>query len=114
VHQAYLGLILNGAVGSAYAAMDEWKIEEHCEEGTWEDAIEAIRARKREIEFLGDALEAGGALRDPDLPEDVRTFLESVLKSFPDLDIHLLAMARRREPSEEGHEALTKAMRALL
>jgi len=54
-----------------------------------------------------------GALRDPDLPEDVRTFLESVLKSFPDLDIHLLAMARRREPSEEGHEALTKAMRAL-
>jgi transcriptional regulator with XRE-family HTH domain len=33
VHQAYLGLILNGAVGSAYAAMDEWKIEEHCEEG---------------------------------------------------------------------------------
>jgi transcriptional regulator with XRE-family HTH domain len=114
VHQAYLRLILKGAVGSAYAAMDEWEIEEYCEEGTWEDAIEAVRARKREIEFLGEALEAGGALRDPDLPEDVRTFLESVLKSFPDLDIHLLAMARRREPSEEGHEALTKAMRALL
>ena len=55
-----------------------------------------------------------GALRDPDLPEDVRAFLESVLGSFPDLDIHLLAMARRREPSEEGHEALTKAMRDLL
>jgi transcriptional regulator with XRE-family HTH domain len=114
VHQAYLRLILKGAVGSAYASMDEWEIEERCEEGTWEDAIEAVRARKREIEFLGEALEAGGALRDPDLPEDVRTFLESVLKSFPDLDIHLLAMARRREPSEEGHEALTKAMRALL
>jgi hypothetical protein len=61
VHQAYLKLILNGAVGSAYAAMDEWEIEEHCEEGTWEDAIEAVRARKREIEFLGEALEAGGA-----------------------------------------------------
>jgi transcriptional regulator with XRE-family HTH domain len=114
VHQAYLRLILKGAVGSAYAAMDEWEIEEYCEEGTWEDAIEAVRARKREIEFLGEALEAGGALRDPDLPEDVRTFLESVLKSFPDLDIHLLAMARRRETSEEGHEALTKAMRDLL
>jgi transcriptional regulator with XRE-family HTH domain len=114
VHQAYLRLILKGAVGSAYAAMDEWEIEEYCEEGTWEDAIEAVRAREREIGFLGEALEAGGALRDPDLPEDVRTFLESVLKSFPDLDIHLLAMARRREPSEEGHEALTKAMRALL
>jgi transcriptional regulator with XRE-family HTH domain len=60
VHQAYLRLILKGAVGSAYAAMDEWEIEEYCEEGTWEDAIEAVRARKREIEFLGEALEAGG------------------------------------------------------
>jgi hypothetical protein len=60
VHQAYLRLILKGAVGSAYAAMDEWEIEERCKEGTWEDAIEAVGARKREIEFLGDALEAGG------------------------------------------------------
>ena len=102
-------------MGSAYAAMDEWEIEEHCEEGTWEDAIEAVRARKREIEFLGEAFKAREMLRDPDLPEDVRTFLESsVLESFPDLDIHLLAMARRREPSEEGHEALTKAMCDLL
>ena len=49
VHQAYLRLILNGAVGSAYAAMeDEWEIEELCEEGTWEDAIEAVGARKRD------------------------------------------------------------------
>jgi transcriptional regulator with XRE-family HTH domain len=114
VHQAYLRLILNRAVGSAYAAMDEWEIEEHCEEGTWEDVLDAIRARKREIEFLGDALEAGGALQDPDLPDDVRAFLDSVLGSFPDLDIHLLALARRGEPTEEGHEALTKAMRDLL
>jgi transcriptional regulator with XRE-family HTH domain len=114
VHQAYLRLILEGAVGSAYAAMDEWEIEEHCEEGTWEEALGAVRARKREIEFLGEEFGAKGALRDPDLPDDVRAFLDSVLGSFPDLDIHLLAMARRREPSEEGHEALTKAMRALL
>ena len=114
VHQAYLRLILKGAVGSAYAAMDEWEIEERCEEGTWEDAIEAVRAREREIGFLGEALGARGVLRDPDLPDDVRTFLDSVLGSFPDLDIHLLAMARRREPTEEGHEALTKAMRDLL
>jgi hypothetical protein len=114
VHQAYLRLFLKGAVGSAYAAMDEWEIEERCEEGTWEDAIEAVRAREREIGFLGEALGARGVLRDPDLPDDVRTFLDSVLGSFPDLDIHLLAMARRREPTEEGHEALTKAMRDLL
>jgi transcriptional regulator with XRE-family HTH domain len=114
VHQAYLRLILKGAVGSAYAAMDEWEIEEHCEEGTWEDALDAIRARKREIEFLGESFGAQVALRDSDLPDNVRAFLESVLGSFPDLDIHLLAMARRREPTEEGHEALTKAMRDLL
>jgi transcriptional regulator with XRE-family HTH domain len=114
VHQAYLRLILEGAVGSAYAAMDEWEIEEHCDEGTWEEALGAVRARKREIEFLGEEFGAKGALRDPDLPDDVRAFLDSVLGSFPDLDIHLLAMARRREPTEEGHAALTKAMRALL
>jgi len=114
VHQAYLRLILKGAVGSAYAAMDEWEIEELCEEGTWEDAIEAVRAREREIGYLDEAFGARGMLRDPDLPDDVRTFLESVMESFPDLDIHLLAVARRREPSEEGHDALTKATRALL
>src|SRR5918994_1659066 len=100
VHQAYLRLILKGAVGSAYAAMDEWEIEEHCEEGTWEDAIGAVRAREREIGYLGEEFGAKGALRDPDLPDDVRAFLDSVLGSFPDLDIHLLTMARRREPTE--------------
>jgi hypothetical protein len=63
---------------------------------------------------LDEAFGARGMLRDPDLPDDVRTFLESVMESFPDLDIRLLAMARRGEPSEEGHEALTKAMRDLL
>ena len=114
VHQDYLKIILEGAVGSAYAAMDERELEERCEGGTWEGALEIVQARKREIEFLGKALEAGGTLRDPDLSEDVRSFLEAVLGSFPDLDIHLLAMVRRRETSEEGHEALTKAMRDLL
>ena len=29
VHQAYLKILLVGAVGSAYAAMDEWEIEKH-------------------------------------------------------------------------------------
>jgi len=43
VHQAYLRIILKRAVGSAYAAMDEWEIEEHCEEGTWEDVLKAVR-----------------------------------------------------------------------
>jgi hypothetical protein len=48
------------------------------------------------------------------LPAEVRSFLEAVLESYPDRDIRLLAESRRREASEEGHEALTKAMRDLL
>jgi transcriptional regulator with XRE-family HTH domain len=114
VHQAYLKIMLEGAVGSAYAAMDEWELEERCEGGTWEGALEIVRAREREMGYLRDALGARGVLEDPDLPEDVRSFLESVLEGFPDLDIHLLATLRRHEASEEGHEALTKAMRDLL
>jgi hypothetical protein len=114
VHQAYLKMFLEGAVGSSYAAMDEWEIEKHCEESTWEEVIESVWARKREIEYLGEALEARGVLEDPDLPKGVRTFLEAVLESFPDLDIRLLAEARRRESSEVGHEALTKVLLNLL
>jgi hypothetical protein len=114
VHRAYLKIILEGAVGSAYAAMGEREVEDRCERGTWEGALEIVRARKREIEYLRDALGARGVLRDPDLPDPVRAFLEGVLEGFPDLDIRLLAEARRREPSEAGHEALTKAMRDLL
>jgi hypothetical protein len=59
-------------------------------------------------------LEAGGVLEDFTLPKEVRSFLEAMLESYPDQDIRLLAVARRREPSEEGHEALTMAMRDLL
>jgi transcriptional regulator with XRE-family HTH domain len=114
VHRVYLRLLLAEAVGSSYAAMDEREIEQHCEKSTWEGVLKTVRARKREIGFLGGVLEGGGAPQDSALPEEVRSFLEAVLKSYPDLDIHLLALARRREPSEEGHEALTKAMRGLL
>jgi transcriptional regulator with XRE-family HTH domain len=114
VHQVYLKLLLAEAVGSSYAAMDEWEIEKHCEKSTWEDVLETVWVRKREIEFLGGVLEDGGVLQDSALPAEVRSFLEGVLESFPDLDIRLLAVARRRESSEEGHEALTGAMRELL
>jgi transcriptional regulator with XRE-family HTH domain len=114
VHQVYLKILLLGTVGSAYAAMDEWEIEKHCEKSTWEEVLEALRARKEEIEFLGELLESRGVLQEQDLPEEVRSFLESVLESYPDQDIRVLALARRRESSEEGHEALTKAMRDLL
>jgi transcriptional regulator with XRE-family HTH domain len=112
VHQAYLRLLLLMVVGSAYAAMEEWEIERHCEESSWEEVLEIVWARKREIEALGEMMQdekvSGG------LSAEVRSFLEAVLESYPDQDIRLLAAARRREPSEEGREELTKAMRDLL
>ena len=114
VHQAYLKIFLLGTVGSAYAAMDEWAIEKYCQERSFEEVLEAVHSRKREIEFLKGVLEAGGALEDPNLPQEVRSFLEAVLESYPDLDIRVLALARKGEPTQEGHEALTKAMRDLL
>jgi transcriptional regulator with XRE-family HTH domain len=114
VHQVYLKILLLGAVGSAYTAMDESAMEKHLEKSSFEEVLEAVRARKREIEFLGRVLEDGEVLQDSALPEEVRSFLESVLESYPDRDIRLLAEGRRRESSEEGHEALTKAMRDLL
>jgi transcriptional regulator with XRE-family HTH domain len=114
MHQVYLKMLLAQAVGSSYAAMDVWAMEKHCEERSWEEVLEAVRAREREIGFLGGVLESGGVLQDPDVPAEVRSFLEAVLKSYPDLDIRLLALARSREPTEEGREALTKAMRDLL
>jgi transcriptional regulator with XRE-family HTH domain len=114
VHQDYLRIILEGAVGSAYAAMGERELEKRCEGSAWEGILGVVRARKREIEYLQDALGARGVLEDPDLNDDVRVFLESVLESFPDLDIRLLAAARGRETSQEGREALAEAMRDLL
>jgi transcriptional regulator with XRE-family HTH domain len=114
VHQAYLKIILEGAVGSAYAAMEEWEIEKRCERGTWEEVLDAVRARGREIGYLGRFLEDEGVLQDPELPEDVRSFLKATIEGRPDLDIRLLAAARGREPSEEGRQALTEAMRELL
>jgi transcriptional regulator with XRE-family HTH domain len=114
VHQVYLRLLLAEAVGSAYAAMDEREIEKRLEESTWEGVLDAVRARKREIEFLGEMIDYRKVLQEPDLPEEVRYFLEGVLESYPGQDLYLLARARRRETSEEGHEALTKAMRDLL
>jgi hypothetical protein len=114
VHQVYLKLLLAEAVGSAYAAMDEREIEKRLEEGTWEGVLDAVRARKREIEYLGEMIDYRKVLQEPDLPEEVRYFLEGVLESYPGQDLYLLARARRRETSEEGHEALTKAMRDLL
>ena len=112
VHGAYLRMLLLRAVGSAYAAMEEGELVKHCEQRLWEEVIEVVRARKREIEFLRELME--DAQVSAGLPKQVRVFLDGTLEGYPDLDLRLLATARRREPTEEGHEALTKAMKGLL
>jgi transcriptional regulator with XRE-family HTH domain len=112
VHGAYLRMLLLRAVGSAYAAMEEGELVKHCEQSLWEEVIEVVWARQREIEFLKELME--DAETTAGLPEQVRLFLDGTLEGYPDLDIRLLAAARRQERSEEGHEALTKALRELL
>jgi transcriptional regulator with XRE-family HTH domain len=112
VHQAYLRILLLRTVGSAYAAMDERQIEKHCEKISFEGVIEVVRARRRELESLGEVTEDKRV--SASLPAEVRSFLKAVLDSYPDLDIRLLAGARRREGSEEEPKAPTIAMRDLL
>jgi transcriptional regulator with XRE-family HTH domain len=112
VHRAYLRILLIRAVGSAYATRKEGELERHCQRSSWEEVLEVVRARKREIEVLRELMEDSQVTAG--LPEQVRLFLDGTLEGYPDLDIRLLATARRQERSEEGHEALTMAMRELL
>jgi transcriptional regulator with XRE-family HTH domain len=112
VHRAYLRILLLRAVGSAYATRKEGELERHCQRSSWEEVLEVVRARKREIEVLRELMEDSQVTAG--LPEQVRLFLDGTLEGYPDLDIRLLATARRQERSEEGHEALTMAMRELL
>ena len=53
--------------------MDERELAEHCEENSWEEDIEAVRARKPETGFLGEVMQ--GASVSAGLPEEVSLFL---------------------------------------
>ena len=108
LHRAYLGVLLGREVGSAYTAMGEEALEKHCKGLSWEGVVEVASGRRREAKVLRELL--GGTA----LPEEVRTFLEEALGTYPDRDIRLLAAARGRESSEEGREVLTRAMREFL
>jgi hypothetical protein len=52
VQRAYLRILLLRVVGSAYASREDEELERHCQQSPWEEVIEIVRARKREIEFL--------------------------------------------------------------
>ncbi len=109
LHKAYLKVILNREVGSAYSVLDEREFESHIRTLPVEEVMEIFSRRRRELEFVKEELASGA-----DLHPQVRHFLEELVRERPAQDIRVLAMRRAWEPSEEGHERLTQAMRELL
>ena len=110
LHKAYLKMFLGREVGSAYSVMGEEELEKHCKALSWEEVLEVVNARKREVAFVREELLEG----EEDLHRQVRSFLEGVVRTYPDRDIRVLAAMRNREDSEEGRERLTRAMREFL
>jgi hypothetical protein len=100
--------LLSREVGSAYSVMGEEELESHCERLTWEEVLEVVSGRKREMEVVRELL------AEADLPGEVRLFLEAIGRAYPDQDIRFLAAARSRTHSGEGRDGLTLAMRELL
>ena len=108
LHKAYLKLLLERVVGSAYAVLEEWELEERVVGLPAEELVEVISRRRRELEFLQ------GVLAEDELLLQVRLFLEELVRERPAEDLRVLAVRRAWEPSEEGHERLTQAIRELL
>ena len=88
--------------------LEERELEERVEALSVEELVEVILKRRRELEFLQEALSKEGLLLQ------VRLFLEELVRERPAEDIRILAAARSQEPSEVGRERLTQAMRELL
>jgi transcriptional regulator with XRE-family HTH domain len=109
LHQAYLKVILNREIGSAYSVLEEREFESHIRSLPVEELVEVISRRRRELEFVKEELAS-----EAELHPQVHLFLEELVRERPAQDIRVLAMRRAWEPSEEGHERLTQAMRELL
>jgi transcriptional regulator with XRE-family HTH domain len=110
LHQAYLTVLLKLEVGSAYLVLEERELEEHVQRLSVEEAVEVISSRRRELKFVEGVL----ASQEDELHPQVRLFLEELVRERPDEDIRALAARRTRQPSGDGHERLTQAMRELL
>ena len=108
LHQAYLKMLLEREVGSAYLALDERELESHSESLWVEELVEVISKRRRELEFLE------GVLAEAEPHPQVRLYFEELVRERPDEDIRVLAARRSREHSEEERERLTRAMREFL
>ena len=108
LHRAYLRRILDGEVGSAYAALAEGELEGRCRGLPWEGVLEVVSSRRREVALLEEELKGEG------LHPEVRRFYEKVVREAPDQDLRLLSAARTWERSQRGREELARAMRELL
>jgi transcriptional regulator with XRE-family HTH domain len=109
LHRAYLKVLLEREVGSAYSALEEREFESRCMKLSVEELLEIVSSRERERELLKEVLADTAPLH----PE-VRTFLEELVREHPGEDLRILAARRNQEHSQEERERLTRAMRGLL
>jgi hypothetical protein len=109
VHRAYLKVLLERGVGSAYSALEEREFESWCMKLSPEELLEIISRRGLERELLKEVLTDTAGLH----PE-VRTFLEELVREHPGEDLRILAARRKQEHSQEDRQRLTRAMRGLL
>jgi transcriptional regulator with XRE-family HTH domain len=109
LHRAYLEVLLEREVGSAYSALEESEFESWCMGLSVEELLEIISRRGLERELLKEVLTHTARLH----PE-VRTFLEELVREHPGEDVRILAARRNQEHSQEARERLSRAMRGLL
>jgi hypothetical protein len=108
LHRAYIKVLLEREVGSAYSALEEREFESCCMKLSPEELLEIISRRGLERELLKEVLTDTSWLH----PE-VRTFLEELVREHPGEDLRILAARRAQEHSQEERERLSRAMRGL-
>jgi hypothetical protein len=78
LHRAYLKVLLEREVGSAYSVLEEREFEGRCMGLSVEELLEIVSSRERERELLKEVLTD----TDPLHPE-VRTFLQELVRGQP-------------------------------
>ena len=94
VHRAYLKVLLERKVGSAYSALEESEFESWCMRLSLEELLEIISRRQLERKLLKEVLTDTARLH----PE-VRTFLQELVTEQPGEDLRILAARRAQEHS---------------
>jgi hypothetical protein len=109
VHRAYLKVLLEREVGSAYSTLEESEFESWCMRLSPEELLEIISRRGLERKLLEEVLADTARLH-----RDVRTFLQDLVRGQPGEDVRILAARRNQEHSQEERERLSRAIRGLL